>query len=276
MDTSRRSPITVFTKPWKTLSLGELSETIADLGFDGVELPIRDGFQVSPGNIGSGLLEASEAFRSRGMRIYSVAGELDRETVEACGAAGVPIIRTMLKIEEGRSYRENVERFRDLCRSLGPTLAETGVQIGLQNHCDEYVSSSVGILHAIETLDSKQVSAVLDLGHTGLEGELEEIAVDIVWDRLSMVNLKNAIRVDMGVDEDGVTQWGRTWVPGKVGYSSWKKGIETLRARGYSGPICLTAEYKNSDGSACEGDEVVGPLREDLTYLRKLLGSDDS
>jgi len=271
MKNKEKPPITVFTKPWKTLSAEQLANRIAELGFDGIELPIREGFQVEPANIESRLAETAQVFQSKGLKIFSVAGDLDEKTVRACGEAGIPILRTMLKIESGRSYRENVEHFRSVCTDLSEALEESNVQIGLQNHCDEYVSSSVGLMHAIEPLPPEQVTAVLDLGHTGLEGELEGIAIDIAWDRLSMINLKNAIRYPDGKDSDGAVQWSRTWVPGKEGFTSWSKAIVELRKRGFKAPICLTAEYKDEDGKALEGDGVVPPLKEDLDYLRDLL-----
>ena len=40
--------LTVFTKPWKNDSLEALAERVATLGFQGIELPMRDGFQVNP------------------------------------------------------------------------------------------------------------------------------------------------------------------------------------------------------------------------------------
>ena len=269
-----RSPITVFTKPWKTLPSEALATLIAELGFDGVELPIREGFQVEPENVESRLADAASAFNNAGLKIYSVAGDLDEKTVRACGVAGVSILRTMLKIEPDLYYFENVERFRSTCLNLAGVLEESKVRIGLQNHCDEYVSSSIGIMHAIEPLDWNLVSAVLDLGHTGLEGELEEIAIDIAWSRLSMINLKNAIRYSDGEDANGATEWKRAWVPGKEGFTSWKKAMDELNSRKYAGPICLTAEYKDSQGRGLKGDDVIPHLREDLAFLKQLLGED--
>ena len=42
--------LTVFTKPWKTLSLEALADQVANWGFHGIELPVRPGFQVEPQN----------------------------------------------------------------------------------------------------------------------------------------------------------------------------------------------------------------------------------
>ncbi len=47
----KQPPITVFTKPWQKLTLEELADLIKGLGFDGIELPVRPGFQVEPDSI---------------------------------------------------------------------------------------------------------------------------------------------------------------------------------------------------------------------------------
>jgi hypothetical protein len=115
------------------------------------------------------------------------------------------------------------------------------------------------------------VTAVLDLGHTGLDGELEDIAIDIAWSRLSMINLKNAIRYADGKDSQGATIWNRTWVHGREGYTSWSKVIQELAKRNYQLPICLTCEYKDEAGKGLSGNDVIPPLKEDLAFLKELI-----
>ncbi len=66
---------TVFTKPWREAGFGELARHVRKLGFDGVELPVRPGFQVSPDKVEQGLTEAVAAFGAEGLRIASVAAD---------------------------------------------------------------------------------------------------------------------------------------------------------------------------------------------------------
>ena len=266
-----RPPIIVFTKPWQNLAIGELADLISELGFAGVELPARPGYQVEPDQVGELLGKAVEAFEDRGLMIYSVAGDLDRATALACARAGVPVLRTMLKLDPEKSYRENVDAFRSRCRQVGEVLKDSPTTIGLQNHCDEFVSSAMGLIHAIDPLPADQVSAVLDLGHTGLDGEAEEIAIDIAWPRLSLVNLKNALRRVGGRDERGAAIWKRAWVSGREGFTNWEKAIEDLSRRNYRRPICLTAEYQDESGRAVVAGEIIPYLKEDLEFLQQLI-----
>ena len=45
----------VFTKMWKDKSPTELGEFALDLGFDGIELPVRAGYPVPPESVGTRL-----------------------------------------------------------------------------------------------------------------------------------------------------------------------------------------------------------------------------
>lgn len=65
--------LTVFTKPWKC-PLPELARHVAELGFDGVELPVRPGYPVTPDNIAAELPRAVQTFANHGLKVASIAG----------------------------------------------------------------------------------------------------------------------------------------------------------------------------------------------------------
>ena len=95
---------TVFTKPWPRQPLAELARHVAELGFEGVELPVRPGFQVCPERVAKALPEAAKVFADYGLRIGSVAGPTDAPTIAACARAGVPVIRICCEIPPGEAY----------------------------------------------------------------------------------------------------------------------------------------------------------------------------
>ncbi len=266
--------LTIFTKPWGTLTLEALADQVASWGFNGIELPVRPGFQVEAQSALEELPKAQRVFSERGLKIVSVAGGLDEATVRACAAAEVPILRVMLRIDVERGYRVSVAEFQQTADSLTPLLRETGVVIGLQNHAGDFVGSAVGLMDALAPLDPACVRAVLDLGHTALAGEPEPIAIDVASPRLAMINLKNAIYRLTGENPDGDKTWARRWINGKGGITSWPTAISTLRKNFYQGPICLTAEYHDSDGKFLTGDPVIPLIQNDIAYLKSLLAAD--
>jgi sugar phosphate isomerase/epimerase len=262
--TASRIEWSVFTKPWQTLSLGELGEFIRGLGFDGIELPVRPGFQVEPEHIGRDLPQAAKQLAAAGLKIHSVAGNTDEATIAACGEAGVPIIRTMARMPHNERYLEVEARLQREYEALVPTLDKHGVAIGVQNHCDAFVTSAIGLRHLMERFDPKHIAAVWDVAHCALNGEDPERAADIVWSHLCLVNLKNAYWRRRNGPEAERAEWQHYWTTGRQGLASWPRTAAQLKQRNYQGAICLTAEY--SDAPA-----VNRLIVEDLAYAKSLL-----
>jgi sugar phosphate isomerase/epimerase len=266
-----RNLITVFSKPWPKKSLEELAGFVRDLGLDGVELPVRAGYQVEPAQVQRELPRAARVFEERGVKIRSIAGATDRTMVAACGDAGIPIIRIMATIDMKKGYQASVADYRRAFDGLLPELERHRVTIGVQNHCDHCVGSAIGLIHLLGTYDKRLVGAVLDTAHCGLDGEPEDMAVDIAWPSLVLVNLKNAYwqMIGGGAAEP---EWRAFWCGARFGISSWPTVLAELRERGWGGDYCMTAEYSNPDGGGdLTGDAVVPLLRSDIAYLRGLL-----
>jgi len=231
----------VFTKPWK-MPIPELGAFVKGLGFDAIELPVRPGYQVLPQNARHDLPRAAKQLADCGVAIASVAGPADEETIVACAEAGVPTIRVMVHVDAS-GYLATEARTQAEYEALIPLLDRHGVQIGVQNHCEDFVANAAGLLHLMEGFDPKHVAAVWDPAHCALSGEEPALAIDILWSRLCMVNLKNAIWLRTNGPEAEVAEWSRYWTTGRQGIASWKRVATELKRRNYSGVLCLTAEY---------------------------------
>ncbi len=251
----------VFTKPWK-MPLPELGEHVAGLGFDAIELPVRPGYQVEPENVARGLPEAARILARSGVRIASVAGPTDEATVLACAEAGVPIIRTMARVGPA-GYLASVAALQAEYTALLPALERTGVVIGVQNHCDRFVTNAVGLRDLLTPFDPRHVAAVWDAAHEALNGMDPDMALEVVWPHLCMVNLKNAFWQRTTGPEAEVATWRHYWTSGRQGLASWPRVIAELRRRGYSGTICLPAEYTDEEA-------VDRLIVEDLAFARGL------
>lgn len=268
---SAKFSFTVFTKPWPEMPLADLARFVREMGFDGIELPVRPGFQIEPERVLAELPEAARIFSDQGLRIGSVAGPCTEATIRACGDAGIPILRVMAKIDKSIGYAATERELRAEWDALLPALERSHVKIGVQNHAGENVGSAIGLMHLIEGYDPKHIGAVLDPAHCGLDGEPEAIAIDIVWSHLAMVNLKNAFRVrEVGPEHDEVT-WKVYWTNGRQGFISWATVAAELARREYRGDLCLTAEYSNPLGKGDKTGADVEPLiKADLAYARTL------
>ena len=255
---------TVFTKRWK-MPLPELGKRVAGLGFWGVELPVRPGYQVEPENVAAGLPEAARILADCGVTIHSVAGPTDEATIAACAAAGVEVLRVMAPIgEEG--YLASESRLQAEYDALAPLLAAHGVTLGVQNHCGRWVGSAIGLRRLIEKYDPRHIAAVYDAAHCGLDGEEPDLAVEILWDRLCLVNLKNAFWLRKNGPEAAVAEWQWYWTSGRQGLTSWPDVAAELKQRGYGGAVCLTGEYSDQEA----GERLIA---EDLAFARELFAT---
>jgi len=254
---------TVFTKPWK-LDIPALAKHVSGLGFDGIELPVRPGFPVNPGNQATALPEAARILADYGLKIRSVASSIDEATIAACAAAGVPLVRVCGSLDPGEHYDAGVARLRRWLEGAVPHLEQYGVAVGVQNHCGRDVCNAMGLRDLVAPFDPNHIGLVWDAAHNALQGEEPEVALDIVWDRLRMVNLKNAYWERTNGPEAEYALWRPYWTGGRFGLASWPRVMASLQARGYAGPVCLTAEYSDEGG-------VDRLIAEDLAFARSLL-----
>ncbi|WP_167859021.1 sugar phosphate isomerase/epimerase family protein [Paenibacillus cymbidii] len=259
----------VFTKPWRELTVSELGAKISGFGFDGIEFPLRAGYQLEPEQAERGLPVLAEQLKEYGLNIFSVASETSERVFAGCAAAGVPLIRIMTDIDPAEGYMASVERTRRKLESLLPLCEKYGVKVGVQQHYGNCVADSAGLLHLLAGLPPSCLGAVWDAAHDALAGQQPEFGLDIVWSQLAMVNLKNAYYYRTNGPEAGIAEWKRYFTTGPHGLASWPRIADYLKKRNYQGVVCLTAEY--------EAQHLVDSyIVRDLAYAQSLFAAADA
>ncbi|MFD1678065.1 sugar phosphate isomerase/epimerase family protein [Alicyclobacillus fodiniaquatilis] len=253
----------VFTKPWKTQRVSDLGKWLSQLGFDGIEFPLREGYQLEPDQAEKGLPKLASEFAEFGLKIFSVASVTDERVFAGCAMAGVPVIRIMPVIDPDKGYLASEKEAQQQLESLLPLAEKYGVKIGVQQHYGNNVVDSMGLLHLLESFDPKYVGAIWDSAHDALAGQQPEYGLDIVWSKLCMVNLKNAYYRRVNGPEAQLAEWQRHFTTGPNGLSSWPRVAAYLKKRKYEGVICLTAEYTAEQ-------EVDRLIQQDIQYARSL------
>ena len=260
---TRAVNLAVFTKPWPQDSVPELARRVAALGFDSAEVPVRPGFQVQVASAEKELPELVSAFADHGLSVASVASELDERAFAACAGAGVGVIRIMAPIVRG-DYLVSEEELRKQLAGAVPLCERYGVKVGVQQHYGDHVCDATGLRLLLAGVDQRWVGAIWDAAHDARAGLEPENGLDLVWDRLLMVNLKNAYYERKNGPEACHAEWARHFTSGRHGLASWPRVLAELKRRDYSGTVCLTAEYDD------EGD-VDRLCKEDVEYIKSLL-----
>lgn len=254
----------VFTKPWRTASLGELGELVRGMGFDAIELPVRPGYQVEPERVAAGLPDAVRRLGASGVAITSIAAGTDEATVAACAGAGVGVIRIMVPVSP-RGYAATDGEIRASLDELSARAERHGVRVGIQPHYDDFIADSSELYALVKDYDPRFIGAIWDSAHDALARKRPEHGLERLWPWLIMANLKSA----SFEREDATSRWGDpVWEPSFVdadsGMAEWGRALAYLAGRGFAGPICLTAEYTDET-------ELVTKVSADLDRAKALL-----
>jgi sugar phosphate isomerase/epimerase len=137
------------------------------------------------------------------------------------------------------------------------------VRVGVQEHYGDNVSDAFGLRALLAGLDGRWITAIWDAAHDALAGIAPETGLEVVWDRLAMVNLKNAFYERANGPEADAAEWKRHFTSGRHGMASWPRIAAELKRRDYAGTVCLTAEYE-------EPADVARLCAEDLRYAKGL------
>ena len=268
---AKRWKLITFTKFLQPLSYDEMAESVAEIGFEGIEAPIRLKGHIEPDNVADELPKFVEALKKCGLTIDILTSSINsvdspnaEETLKVAKQLGIPRYRMSyykydLKQPVTRQLREAGAKLKDLAAMN----EEIGIQAVYQNHSgSRYVGAPVwDMMHLVRQYDPRYVAMAFDIGHARVEGNTAwPIQWNLVQSHLGSVYIKDF-----------------TGNGGKPAWCSITEGelpdefFTWLKASDYSGPISLHVEYLHG----LKGDEMVkknlAAMKRDLAYLKKKL-----
>lgn len=253
----------IFTKPWKNKTPDELGQFVSSLGFNGVEFPVRPEYQVEPADAEKGLERLAGILANYGVKISSVASVTDENVFAGCQAAGCKILRIMAPCDRSKGFYASVDELRSKLYALQPLCEKYGVTVGVQQHYGYGVFNTMELNYLLRDMDTRYVGAIWDAAHSALSGEIPEQALEIIYDKLCLVNLKTAYQRRINGPEAAQAEFKPYFTTGCNGQASWKAAAEYLKMRGYSGDICMPAEYTDEAN-------VEQYIAKDVVYAKSL------
>lgn len=257
----------IFTKPFKNFTMDELGAKIRSLGFNAIEFPLRDGYQVEPKDAERRLPVLANTLKKYGIAISSVASGTDEHIFAALQSIGCSILRIMAPSDgekKGRAYFAWQAEFIKYLEKLEPLARKYNVTLGVQNHFGGMCSATMELKCAVDKFDPKYVAAIWDCAHAGLAGENMEQALDIIWDHMCLVNFKNAYNTRINGPEAPVAKFKPYFTLGRHGAADYTEIARYLKAREYKGDICLPAEYTDEPLV-----EALAPI--ELAFVKSLM-----
>jgi sugar phosphate isomerase/epimerase len=261
-----------FTKTLQDLSFQETARVSAEVGWDGIELPLRAGGHVLPERVDDDLPKMAAALGSRGQEILVLATDivgpdaLSEKVLEAAVRSGVRLYRMGYhRYRADAPVARQLEEIRPKLRELAALNRRLGVTGLIQNHSGNgYVGSAIwDVYRLIEDISPREIGVHFDIGHATVEGGLSwPTNFALVKDRVGAVIVKD-FTWKLTAGRGGTTDWcpiGKGMVQPRF--------FTMLKASGFNGPITMQFEYPFENESL---DARMRAYRADNLQLRTWL-----
>ncbi len=260
-----------FSKPFQKLSFEDTADVTAEIGWDGIECPVRPKGQIEPERAKDELPKLVEALKQRGLEIGVMTtriGAADQPHAESLlrTAARLGIKRYRMdywKYDRSRPVQDQLNEIRPKLRDLAALNREIGIQCCYQNHSGRaYVGAPVWDLHGlIKDLDPKYMAMCFDIGHATAEGGYAwETHAQLMLPRAGAVYVK-----DFTWAKTEKRGWRASWCQLGKGMVN-KAFFRMLRKSSFNGPISQHHEYDHG-----EGQKMIRLMQEDLAALKRWL-----
>jgi len=261
----------LFTKHLVGLPYDQLADVVGELGFTGVEAPVRKGGHVEPARVEEDLPKLVEAFKKRGVAItlmtsdINEVSEADRseKVLRTARALGIPRYRMKWYPYSGKkSPWAELDEFRPRLKELVSLSKQVGILPCYQNHSGpKNVGAAIWDMATLmRDYQPDELSWNFDFFHAMVEGGLSwPNHLALARDHISMVYFKS-------FTWKGRVPEGCPLSEGTVG----KDAVVLLRKSRYTGPVCLHVEYlkgKVTDPGALK--VAVDSTRKDFATLKE-------
>ena len=276
--------VAIFSKHLQFLQGAELAQTAADIGFDGIDVTVRNGGHVDPARVRQDLPPLVAAIRSHGLEAPMITTDI----VDAGTPHADDILQTMAELGIRRyrwgGFKYNREQpLTKQLEDLKPRVAKLAdlnsrYRVGAMYHTHsgvDLVGAPIWDLHEILAgLDPQAVGVNYDIGHATVEGGFGGWIDSF---RITGASLRGIAVKDFLWAKDSKGSWRPQWKPLGDGMVRFPAFFDMVAASRFSGPLQLHFEYPL--GGANEGkrtltiprEQVFRAMRRDLRQLRSWL-----
>ena len=269
-DQATENKICVFTKPFNSLSFDELADKIAELGFDGIEAPIRKGGHIDPKEVEDRLPELVEALAERKLQVTVMTSDvndpsdpLTTRVLRTAATLGIKQYRMKyFKYDLDRSALDQINEWKSQLKDLAALNHDFGIQGLYQNHAGrQYLGAAIwDIKQALQGIASTDIGVAYDIRHATVEGANSwPITFQLIQPHVAAVYVKDF-------------QWnGRKVQNVPLGEGNVdRKFFSMLAETAFSGPISLHEEYLDHRKPELVPEHWAA-IKRDLATLREWL-----
>jgi sugar phosphate isomerase/epimerase len=274
---AKRFELIGFIKPFQKLSYTEIAAIAADIGWDGIEIPLRKGGTIEPPDVEDELPKLLEALKKNKLDLPVIATDVedaaDPLTQRVLRTAGKLNIRRYrmkhLYYDLNKPIAPQLENFRAKLRALAQLNGELKLQGTIQNHSGKnYLGAPVWDLwELLRDLDNKQLAAYFDIGHATLEGGLSwPLHAKLIEPFRAVISVKDFQWTKTEPAPRNKNPWKDEWCPLGEGMVQGADFFASVKKSSFSGPISQHFEYPLGSGK-----EMVQAMKKDLGVLKQWL-----
>jgi sugar phosphate isomerase/epimerase len=264
----------LFTKLFRGLSPDEFGPLATEMGFDGLDVLVRPGHEISP--------DAPEAMprivqRLRGLGLTVPAATTDiadpaasptERILAACAESDVRMVRLgYWPYPRGGDYRTLFDAARLHLDALERLASQFGVRLMIQLHGGSIHASGALTAALLEGHDPTWLGAYVDPGNQAVQDGRENWALtfDLLAPWLCYVGVKNGGWRFAERSDAGQLRWRADWLGLADGMVPWDDVLAWLVGRCIDVPLSFHSHYEMPLEPALE------QTRHDLAYVRRLL-----
>lgn len=273
--------ISIFSKHLQFLTVSEMAQAAAEMGFDGIDLSVRPNGHVEPEQAGEQLPRAVETLKKAGIKplmmtcsVSDADNSTDRNVLEIAAKSGIRLYRmNYFHYLEDKTIPESVDHYRPRIRALAALNEKLGITGCYQNHAGHnYIGASIWELSdLVNSTPNRHMGIQYDIRHATVEGGLSwQSGLKLVRDRISMLALKDFRWEKVN------NKWQVVNCPIGEGMVDFASFFRLIKGYGLEVPVSLHFEYPL--GGAERGNKAITldrriifeSMRRDLDKIREL------
>ncbi len=271
-EANARFKIIGFTKPFQDVGFEKTAEIVSQIGWTGIECPVRAKGQVLPERVEDDLPRLHDALKNKGLELTLATTDVHRvdplaeRVLRAAAKLGVKRYRLgFVKYDLKKPIPPQLANFKAELRDVAALNKELGIVGALQNHSgSDYIGAPVwDIYELIHDIDPAHLGTCFDIGHATIEGGLSwPVQARLMEPFFVCPYVKDFLW------KQTAKGWDAVWQPLGEGmvrpaYFDW------LKSTTYSGPISQHVEY--FEGLDNSSPEQIKAMQKDCAKLASLL-----
>lgn len=262
----------LFTKLFQHQSLDKVGTTARELGFEGIDLLIRPGFQVEPNKPGQ-IKQAIRTLKGAGLTIPMATTDITDPTVfpteallQSCAEEDVPLIRLgYWHYDQEKGYKVCFEGARRHLDDLEKLAQKVGIKLAIQLHGGTIHSSGPLTAALLEGHNPAYLGAYPDPGNQAVQEGRENwrLTFDLLQPWLCCIGVKNGGWFPEKHAASGQRIWKSDWLGIVDGMVPWDDILAYLVKTDYNGLLSFHSHY------SVPLEQAIDQTRADLRYVQR-------